>query len=447
MKAASAMSAARPRWRGTLYLRLVVAWFLIMFIGHLVNVGAYYSEVNKQANARAGYHLAKDLAVLLPMLDTAGVQRATALERMQRIDYQFALAERVAPTRAARPSEEALIGMLVREIGASYPISMAASSTRPNDGSMRMLVGLHDGSKLAVTVMKNPVQLDQWGGLIFALQIVGMLVVTALAARQATLPLARLTASAEMLGSSMKCEPIAEDGPVEVARAAAAFNAMGKRIKDHLAERVRILGAISHDLQTPITRMRLRADLLENSVVKAKFDADLDQMQALVEEGIAYARSTDPVRESACLVDIDAMLDALTGDYADSGQQVALAGTRALMVPTWPHTLRRILVNLTDNAIKFAEQVEIVRHQPGPDQLCFCVRDRGPGIEASQLDAVFMPFFRLESSRNRATGGTGLGLAIARQLALGLGGTLTLTNREGGGLAATLVIPLPASAS
>ena len=437
------MISLKLPWRGTLFLRLVAAWFLIMFLVHVAYSAVAYFGINKHAGSQTNYYLAKDLGILLRALDTVPAdRRALELARMQRPHYQFSFVAPAAASRAPTSGELELVQQLATEIGPDYPIRVAIAGAVPG---LRVHVGLRDGSVLAATLADTVVPLNGWGIISFLVQIAAMLIVTAGAARQATRPLSSLTASAEKLGSSMQCEPIAEDGPLEVARAAAAFNAMGRRIQDHLAERVRILAAISHDLQTPITRMRLRTDLLENDGIKAKFEADLDQMQVLVEEGITYARSTGPARETPCLVDIDAMLDALAGDYADSGHMVSLAGTPSLVVLTWPHTLRRILVNLTDNAIKFAQDVEIVRNQDAPDQLCFCVRDRGPGIDKAQLDAVFTPFYRLESSRNRDTGGAGLGLAIARQLAMGLGGVLTLANRCGGGLEAKLVIPLPRS--
>ena len=171
-------------------------------------------------------------------------------------------------------------------------------------------------------------------------------------------------------------------------------------------------------------------------------EADLDAMQVLVEEGITYARSADRVTEAPCRVDIGALLDTLVCDYVDAGQHVQLRGDVARIVTTRPHTLRRIVVNLADNALKFADEVEIDVERSGSDRLAVIVRDRGPGIAPEHLVHVFQPFYRIESSRNRVTGGTGLGLAIAHQLSLARDGTLTLANRSGGGLAATLTFPL-----
>ncbi|MFL6658534.1 MAG: ATP-binding protein, partial [Massilia sp.] len=297
---------------------------------------------------------------------------------------------------------------------------------------------LTDGSVLTVVLWSARMDVSWFGGFIFLAQALAVAGLTWVAVRQATAPLHRLAEAATELGTSMHCEPIAEDGPLEVAKAAAAFNAMGRRIKEHLAERVRILAAISHDLQTPITRMRLRADLMDNPALRAKLDADLNEMQVLVEEGIAYARSADRVTEAPCQVDIGALLDTLVCDYVDAGRNVVLVGDPAQVVKTLPHTLRRVVTNLVDNALKFAGECEIVVQARTEGQLTVVVRDRGPGIAADQLAQVFQPFYRIESSRNRGTGGTGLGLAIAQQLSAALGGTLVLANRKGGGLEATL---------
>jgi signal transduction histidine kinase len=284
------------------------------------------------------------------------------------------------------------------------------------------------------------------GGVIFLTQLVAVIVFTWVAVVQATRPLRRLVDAAEQLGTSLQCEPIAEEGPTEVARAAAAFNLMGRRIKTQMDERVRILAAISHDLQTPITRMRLRADLMTDAMdiaaMRAKLHADLDAMQVLVEEGIAYARSADRVEEAACLVDIGALLDTLVCDYVDGGRSVTLAGEPGAAIMTRPHTLQRVVMNLTDNALKFAGAAELSVSRPAAGQLMITVSDRGSGIAPDQLEAVLQPFYRIETSRNRQTGGTGLGLAIASQLCIALDGVLTLANRAGGGLEARIVITL-----
>ncbi len=432
------MKALFPR---TLFVRLALAWCLALLATHLINVGAAYVQTINYQTTRTSYYLAKDLALLVPALEAADAPaRAGWIRKMERKSYGFSLAP--AGTRVPEASAESsasareVVADIGRELGPRYPV--AASAPISDDEWVRLHLTLADGTLLTAAMRAFRPSLSWWGGVIFMVQALAVALLTWLAVRQATAPLQRLAEAAEVLGTSMRCEPIAEDGPLEVARAAAAFNAMGRRIKEHLAERVRILAAISHDLQTPITRMRLRADLMENPALRIKMEGDLDAMQVLVEEGIAYARTADRVTEAPCLVDIGALLDTLVCDYVDAGQQVQLSGELAQIVTTRPHTLRRIVMNLADNALKFADKVEIIVERAGTERLAVIVRDRGPGIAPEHLAQVFQPFYRIENSRNRGTGGTGLGLAIAQQLSLALDGTLTLANREGGGLEATL---------
>jgi len=235
---------------------------------------------------------------------------------------------------------------------------------------------------------------------------------------------------------------------VEVRRAAVAFNWMQTRLRGLFAERTRILAAVSHDLQTPLTRLRLRAELMDDETLRDKMLADLAAMQALVEEGLAYAGSSAAPNEAAILTDLDALAASLVADYTDAGQPVSLAGLGGHPVRTRPRTLRRLLGNLVDNALKFGGSAELVLDSADGAEV-IAVRDRGPGIPEAELDKVFEPFYRLESSRNRETGGTGLGLAIARQLADALGAELVLRNLADGGLEARVALPadMPADRS
>jgi signal transduction histidine kinase len=259
--------------------------------------------------------------------------------------------------------------------------------------------------------------------------------------RLATRPLAELARAADTLGPDLKAARLPEDGPAEVARAASAFNAMQDRIATYMDERMQILAAISHDLQTPITRMRLRVDMMDQDSQSAALQRDLREMEELVREGVTYARTLQAAAEAPRRIDPDALLDSLSCDYLDAGQSVTLHGRVGRMLVTRPQALRRILTNLTDNALKFAGAAELSVTQAHGAQVSIAVLDRGDGIPEDQLEAVFQPFYRLESSRNRGTGGTGLGLAIARQLAQAMNATLTLRNRAGGGLEARLTLP------
>jgi signal transduction histidine kinase len=193
-------------------------------------------------------------------------------------------------------------------------------------------------------------------------------------------------------------------------------------------------------LQTPITRMRIRTDLLDDEGERSKFQQDLSQMESLVREGVAYGRTLHGATEAPRRIDPDALLESLVSDYEDAGANVTLSGSIGVPIVTRPVALRRILANLLDNAIKFSGAGELTTDVSKDRQIAISVLDRGPGIPADQLEAVFQPFFRVEASPERAAGGNGLGLAIAKQLALAMNATLELKNRAGGGLEARLVL-------
>lgn len=214
---------------------------------------------------------------------------------------------------------------------------------------------------------------------------------------------------------------------------------MQRRVAEHVAERTRILAAISHDLQTPITRLRLRAELVEDAGLRTRIQSDLDAMQALVQEGLAYARSLDE-RSPAQPIEMGPLLQALAEDAHDMGWTVRIGGEVQARVSGNPSALRRALWNLVENGVKFGEQVEIsLARIAGHCEIR--IRDRGPGLSDDELGKVFEPFYRAEASRNRETGGTGLGLAITRNLLHAQGGEVALHNHPEGGLEAVVRLP------
>jgi signal transduction histidine kinase len=324
-------------------------------------------------------------------------------------------------------------------LGPAYGV--AATEPRAAGVQVRLHLRLADGTPLAIELNEPGMRISPWVIGVLAAQLALLLLLTWLAVRLATRPLQRLADAADALGPAAPVQPLSEEGPREVVQAARALNALQQRVTSFLAERMQILAAVSHDLQTPITRMRLRADLLDDTALRDKLQADLNAMQALVQEGIAYARSAHSANEAPVRIDLHALLDSLVYDYSDAGRPVRLAAAPDLTLATRPQALRRVIGNLVDNALKFAGEAEIAATMDAGGGLRICVRDRGPGIPADQLDAVLKPFYRLENSRSRDTGGSGLGLAIAHQLAEALGGRLGLANREGGGLEACLCLP------
>ncbi|WP_367379780.1 ATP-binding protein [Collimonas arenae] len=260
-----------------------------------------------------------------------------------------------------------------------------------------------------------------------------------LVARMTARPIRHLANAAGELGRDIERPPLDEGGPTEVRRAAIAFNAMQARIKQQIQHRTNILAAITHDLQTPLTRLRLRMEKVGDGELRDKLVQDLGVMQSMVREGLDLARSADST-EPMQKLDIDSLLDSVCADATDAGQDARLEGRTGASIMAQPNTLRRCLTNLVDNAIKYGHyaRLRVVREE---SEIVIRIRDAGPGVPAEHMEAIFVPFFRLETSRSRNTGGTGLGLTIARNIAENHRGRLQLRNHPDGGLEATLRFP------
>lgn len=259
-------------------------------------------------------------------------------------------------------------------------------------------------------------------------------------ARMATQPLRQLAQAAVELGANIERPPLPVRGPSEVRYAASAFNTMQEQLCRYLQERTQMLAAISHDLQTPLTRMRLRIEKVSDLALRGKLADDLSAMQDTIRDGLDLAHSMHSL-EPAQRTDFDSILDSVCADAVDAGQNVSLHGKTGTSISARPSAMRRCLTNLIDNAVKYGAYAQVTTSL-ATEQVVVCVRDGGPGIPENQLQAVFTPFFRLENSRSRDTGGTGIGLTIARNIAEKHGGKLYLRNHPEGGLEAILELPI-----
>jgi signal transduction histidine kinase len=269
--------------------------------------------------------------------------------------------------------------------------------------------------------------------------LAGVTGLSLVAVRWVVRPLERLREAADALGRDIHRPPLDETGPVEVAETSQAFNRMQRRISRFVEDRARILAAVSHDLKTPLTRIRLRADLLEDEDLGAKIRRDVDDMQHMVEATLDFMRGTES-REDTRPLDLMALVESLCDDAAESGQRVTLRGQVESPYQGRPLALKRCIGNLIDNALRYGGSAEVEVIDSGQN-VTLTVADQGPGIPPVSLETVFDPFFRLENSRARHSGGTGLGLGIARNIARAHGGDLLLRNRDTGGLLAELRLP------
>jgi signal transduction histidine kinase len=387
-----------------------------------------------------------DLLERLPARERAALAAVASGSGVQ-TDLLTAAEIRGLPADAGQEAG-AFRGILAEHLGPERVVRVAVGRRVPLEGrnaperfEFTVWVRLEDGTGTRFTAVE-PRRLPRWPMRVAQSLAVMLLVVSLLsvvAVRWVTRPLARLATAAEALGRDIDRPPLREDGPQEVRRAARAFNAMQERLSRYVRTRTAILAAMSHDLKTPITRLRLRAALAEGVEGQEKMLRDLDEMERMVTTTLDYMRGLED-REPLAAVDVGTLVEALRADAEELGQAVTVRGRSASPFVCKPAGLKRILQNLLDNALKYGSEVEVEIAQ-APEALAIAVRDRGPGIPEDALERVFEPFYRLEASRNPATGGSGLGLSIARNIAQSMGGDVTLRNRDGGGLEARLVLP------
>jgi signal transduction histidine kinase len=272
---------------------------------------------------------------------------------------------------------------------------------------------------------------------LLALTAVLALVLYAMA-RTISRPLTDLARAADAVGRGERSPPLKETGARELREATRAFNAMQERLNRYLDSRTHVLAAMSHDLRTPLTRLKLRVESIDDPVQRERFTADLDEMNDMVTGALALFKGLNE-DEAAVPVRIEAMLEEVRKEFAELGAAFAITGASTGPIAAKPGALKRCLTNLLSNALKYGKNVA-VSIEDGAD-LVLRVTDEGPGIPDEMLERVFEPFFRLESSRSSETGGTGLGLSIARDVAQAHGGSLVLRNRVPHGLEAELRLP------
>jgi len=385
-------------------------------------------------------HRIADIVSLLDTLESAGRRQVVAILNTRR---WFASLDPAAPQQAAGEGRkdpglaefEASVGRTLGgrtfsvtiatrgEIGTSY-----VAQTRLQDGQWVTL-----GYRRDVAAFPDRL-LWTWPMLAAAVILVALIAV-----RWVTRPLSILADAAERLGHDINRVPLAETGPSEVRRAAHAFNNMQSRLARLIQDRARIFSAMSHDLKTPITRLRLRTELMHDAELKTKFSTDLDQMESMVHATLDFMRGMENP-ELSQPVDIMALLESIQADASEVGQSIRIEGNSAQPFTGKPQALKRCLDNLVDNALKYGNRAAILVDDDG-ERLDIRIRDCGAGIPEAELEKVFDPFYRLEASRGRESGGAGLGLSIARNLARLHGGDITLRNLSGGGLEADLRLP------
>jgi len=323
----------------------------------------------------------------------------------------------------------------------AYRFLPAAIGGTPTPAGLTLSVPLADGSWLNVATRYRAPPIEwTWQSIVpTLLAALAIVLVAVLMVRRIARPLTALSVASERLGRGESIEPLEETGPREVRRTTAAFNAMQERLTRFVRDRTIMLAAISHDLRTPITALRLRAELVEETETRNKLLQILEEMQRMTEATLAFARE-EATREDSRRVDLAALVESLCDDLAELGMDVTCTSAGREPLTCRPVSLKRAIRNLVENAVAYGKRARVAI-EGARDAVRIVIDDDGPGIPAPDLERVFGPFVRLEGSRSRDTGGIGLGMAIARSIVRGHGGDIALANRAEGGLRATILLP------
>ncbi len=468
-------------WPRSLFGRLFISVLVAVFVAQAVAFTLIARERNRfvsEGNVREWSRRIVDLTYALQVLDPQA--RALARARLERFPPQvrrgvplgplaadvrgeaaftppFARQPRGAPPIAVSDFREALGQQLKFLLGPDYGVAVRSPSstaervisvTRPPPQGYELggrlydvSITLPDGDALQFRVAQGRRGPLLPHNLVLNLLLLTMAtaIVLYVLARSITRPLSSLARAAEAAGRDVSQPLLEESGAQELREAARAFNTMQERMRRYIDSRTRVLAAMSHDLKTPLTRMRLRVETLSDpEEVRERFGRDLDEMESMVRGALALLKGLSD-DEAARPVDVDALLATIQSEFAEIGASVTIRGRARGAFRGKPQALKRCLTNLVSNAVHFGVRATAVVEDGAA--LTLRVRDEGPGLPPEELERVFEPFYRVESSRNRDTGGTGLGLCIARDIAQAHGGSLILHNLPDRGLEAVLTLP------
>jgi signal transduction histidine kinase len=472
----------RPRflprlWPDSLFGRLVTILAIGMFAGQLLTSTIWFDTHESRTldmPARLFASRLADTARLIALAPDDAARRALAQQLgdpKYRIEWIAADGPGTDSTGATGFRREPIVqrvtgdlirGVLARRLGAPPEMRLLEAEVHDDSGKRGGILSLFD-SPMPTGDFHVQLRLrgDAWRGWldvhanegqadaltephslaldylvrIYLIRFTAVCVLAFIAVRFAVQPLRRLAKAAEALGRNIHRPPLPVRGPSEVRSAAQSFNAMQRQLADSIAQRTRFLTAVSHDLRSPLTRLRLRAEMLPDPVWRERLRGDLDEMEAMVTSTLDAVQGIE-ITETRHEIDLDSMLEGLAQDLREAGHAVSIAGHAGRPVPGYPRNLKRCLQNLLDNAIRYGERADVHVADMGRS-VRIVISDRGPGIaDATLRERVFEPYFRLASKE-----GTGLGLTISRSVAAAHGGTLTLEDRVERGLDAVLILP------
>lgn len=428
-------------WPKSLAGQMLLLVAAALFVAQAINFTLLLREVQaRRANFTEGGAIARTVDALERM--AAGVPVGGASDRGPRRIMISTASPAVVP--AERDAAlEARLRQALAEAGLSAAEVRAGEAT-DGGGRERLIIAVRLPDARWVTISnrlprgERELVMPLLGQTLIL--FVALLVAVILLGRHVARPLRRLNEAAQSFGTGGRNDPVPLEGPADVSQLIATFNQMRSRILDMLGEKDRMLGAIGHDLRTPLASLRLRAETVEDEAERERMIATVEEMGRTLEDILSLARlgrsAEEPVR-----VDLAALVDALAADLQDLGQAVTFEGQERFLAWVRPVLMRRALRNLIENAVTYGERAELRLRREGAS-LLIEIDDEGPGIPEESLEHVMDGFVRLDESRNRATGGSGLGLTIARSIIHEHGGSMRLENLPDRGLRATVRLPL-----
>ena len=447
---------------GRLVLILIVGLILAQILGSLLLL----RDRDRILQQRLGLNVIQRISGVVRLVEKiSSVDREHLVQALESPGFRVEITGRPeTPGKDARPAPH--LEAMLRQHLPGYEHMLVSVVPMPNNGKFRGPVGpehrhpmmpwrrgppklsgfhaqvkLSDGNWIGFRrlipdrMLTWPVRMLGYLGIL----VVSIIILSLLAVRLVTRPLGVLARAADGLGRDIQSPPLEESGPSEVSRAARAFNTMQRRLRRYIEDRGQILAAISHDLKTPITRLRLRTEMLAEPELKETFNRDLNEMEQMVSATLDFMRGTES-RGKPVPIDIMALLEALVDDTRELGGYVTMETADLSPFTGRPLALKRCIGNLLENAIRYGKQARI-RIQDTPSQMQIIISDKGPGVPDEELEGLFRPFYRREASRSRETGGTGLGLGIARNIARAHGGEVLLRPGSSVGLEAVVTLP------
>ncbi|GLR77414.1 HAMP domain-containing protein (plasmid) [Azospirillum oryzae] len=430
--------------------RTIAVMMAGLTLSHLASIGAYRIDLLSQFGNSIEHEAAERIATVRAAVlkaEPSERERTAQLLSGRRLDVHWS---RVPLTTATNPGDPQLDALLNRLREATPDqrerplyLAFAADPDHPGDGGHMLLVSaqLPDESWLNLRYILAEQPPSTPHGLLLSTGLMALAVagLSVLLIRSTTAPLRAMARAAERLGVDVTAPPLPETGPSEVRLAAHAFNEMQKRIQRLLTDRTQMFAALSHDLRTPLTILRLRAEFVEDDEQHAKMLSEISDMETMISATLAFLRD-DGVQEETEVIDLAVTLATICDTLTDSGYSAEYAGARHVPVRCRPVMLKRAFMNLIDNAVKYGARARVTL-SVGNGKIHVEVVDEGPGIPEAEMEKVFHPFYRVERSRSRETGGFGLGLTIARTTIRAHGGDISLDNHPDGGLCVTITLP------